>query len=66
MSVQSEPYYWLECDEPDCGVKSTKGGEYTAWSDVNGAVEDAEGCGWVIVDGKHYCDTHIPEDEEVS
>lgn len=63
MSVKSEPYYWLECDESGCGVKSTYGGEYTAWSHVNEAIEDAEGCGWAVVDGKHYCDLHIPEQE---
>lgn len=61
MSVKSAPYYWLECDHEGCGLKSTYGGEYTAWSDESGAIEDATGSGWLIIDGKHYCDQHWRE-----
>lgn len=61
MSMQSAPYYWLECDHAGCGTKSTEGGEYTAWSDEDGAWADADGHDWLEVDGKHYCDNHAPE-----
>lgn len=54
MSVKSAPYYWLECD--GCGAKSTEGGDHSAWSDVNGAKEDAEGSDWSVEGGAHYCD----------
>lgn len=58
MSVKSEPYYWLECD--GCGARSTAGGEYSAWSDVCGALEEAECLDWVEVGGAHYCDGCAP------
>lgn len=64
MSVKSEPYYWLECDEPDCGAKSTEGGDYTAWSEVFEAEEEAYNSDWGRVEGKHYCPAHIPEGGE--
>lgn len=65
MSVESAPYYWLVCDHPDCGEKSTEGGEYTAWSDQDGAMEDAFNSDWTITsDGKHYCDEHHPMEDE--
>ena len=57
MSVKSAPYYWLECDEPGCGAKSTESSEHTAWSDLDGAIGQAEGADWQVEDG-HYCDIH--------
>ncbi len=65
MAIRSEPYYWLTCDHPGCGVKSTEGGEFTAWADIVGAVEDAFNSDWTVTfDGKHYCDEHHPEEED--
>lgn len=61
MSIKTEPYYWLECDEPDCRNISTESSEHTAWSDINGALEQAEGAEWLLIDGKHYCDGHAED-----
>jgi hypothetical protein len=62
VSVKSAPYYWLECDHEGCGNKSTEGGEFTAWSDEDGAVQEAYDSEWFVSDdGKHYCDGHAPE-----
>lgn len=59
MSTKSAPYYWLECDHEGCGVKSTENGEFTAWSDESGAVEEATGSDWLVTDdGEHYCSKH--------
>jgi hypothetical protein len=59
MSVKSAPYYWLICDEPGCGAKSTEGQDYSAWEDESQAVESADCSDWLILpDGKHYCDQH--------
>lgn len=63
MSVKSEPYYWLTCDEPGCGNKSTDGDEFTAWSDEANAVEMAECRDWLIVGDKHYCDGHANKND---
>jgi hypothetical protein len=65
MSIKSAPYYWIECDQPDCGEKSTEGGDHSAWSDINGAEEDAYNSDWGMADGKHYCPPHIPQPEEI-
>lgn len=58
MSIKSKPFYWLECDEPGCGNKSTDGDEYDAWADESQAVDCAGNAEWLILDGKHYCDGH--------
>jgi hypothetical protein len=58
MSVESAPYYWLTCDHVGCGVKSTKGGDYTAWGDESMAREEASCSDWIEVEGKDYCDNH--------
>jgi hypothetical protein len=66
MSLKSAPYYWVECD--DCGVKSTEGGEYTAWDDAGTAEQDALDSEWIQVAGKDYCYEcsvhHMPLDDE--
>lgn len=65
MSVQSQPYYWLECDQSGCEAKSTEGGEHSAWMDEWMAEEEAFNSDWTITsDGKHYCDQHHPEEED--
>lgn len=65
MSVGSAPYFWLVCDQPGCDRKSTEGGEFTAWSEEDQAVEEAFNIDWTITsDGNHFCDLHHPEEEE--
>lgn len=63
MSVKSAPYYWLECDEPDCGNISTEGSDYTAWSDLDGAIAEADGSDWLLLGDKHYCDGHAAKND---
>lgn len=73
MSIKSKPFYWLECDEPECGNKSTDGDEYDAWADESQAIECAYNADWLILEGEHYCDGHASkhdpdaaEEEEVA
>ncbi len=56
--IQSAPYYWLTCDEPDCGNVSTEGCDFTAWEDESQAVEQATESDWLAVGDNHYCDGH--------
>jgi hypothetical protein len=60
VSYQSAPFWWVICDAPNCGVKSTEGGDYAAWDDASGARDDAIDSGWVsdADDQRHYCDDH--------
>lgn len=59
MTVKSEPYYWIECDDPGCGVKSADLGDYSAWGDDSQALyEWSEWEGQETPDGKHYCERH--------
>ena len=58
MSIKSAPYYWLTCDEPDCGVSSCEGTEHSAWQDKGYALDGALDSDWIEVEGKHYCDDH--------
>lgn len=65
MSVRSAPYFWLVCDYPNCEEKSTEGGEYTAWSEADMAVEEAFNIDWTVTDkGEHFCSRHHPEEEQ--
>lgn len=58
--IKSKPHYWLECDQAECTVKSTDGGEYGAWSDLAGALDEAQDSdNFVVLDnGHHYCAEH--------
>lgn len=60
MSIKSKPYYWVECDFPDCGVSAQEGSDYTAWGDVDTAEETARDADWWTSEGgeQHYCDNH--------
>lgn len=62
MAVKSEPYWWLECDK--CGEKSTEGGDFTAWGDVDLAESDAEDGGWMVAgrNGAPESAGHLCED----
>lgn len=62
MALQSAPYYWLTCDGPDCGIKSTEGSEHSAWMDHGQAVDQATDSEWWIGDhGATYCPEHAPK-----
>lgn len=60
MTYQSKPFWWLTCDEPGCGVKSTEGSEYAAWDDKSQAVSDAIDSEWSATDDEtlHFCSEH--------
>lgn len=60
MTYTSSPFWWVVCDAPDCGAKSTEDSEYAAWAEQSGAWEDAYDNSWVHDehDAKHYCDEH--------
>jgi hypothetical protein len=66
MTIREVTYYQVACDEPGCGLDTeTKGGEYTAWSDTDGAVEDWTGSdGQVLDDGRTYCEKHWKDDDD--
>ena len=52
MSLKSEPYYWLECD--NCGERADYG-EYSAWSDVSQVIDAAVDAEWSIHGDVHHC-----------
>lgn len=65
MTIKSAPYYWVECE--GCGVKSTEDTDYTAFSCVTGALEDAQVQAWHLAENTestgnfgHYCDKCTP------
>lgn len=62
MSVREVAYYEVACDHEGCGVTTGDKGDYSAWSDRDGAVEDWEGSeGWVSKDGaRAFCEEHRP------
>jgi hypothetical protein len=53
VSIQSAPYYWVECDL--CGANSMDGTEYTAWQFADQAQESAWDADWSIEGGNHVC-----------
>lgn len=59
MSVKPVTYYDVACDEPDCKVDTGYDGEYTAWSDEAGALEDwTNQDGIILDDGRTFCEKH--------
>lgn len=60
MTYASAPFWWLTCDAPGCGVKSTEDGEYDAWAEEGVARDHALDSGWVGPqdDQQHYCNRH--------
>jgi hypothetical protein len=59
MPYVSEPFWWIVCDEPGCEVKSTEGGEYTAWGDKGAARDEAVDSDWAeTTDGLFFCSEH--------
>jgi hypothetical protein len=55
MTIKSKPYYWVECNR--CGESAQEDSDYSAWSDEDAAVFEAENSGWSIrSDCKaHHC-----------
>lgn len=58
MTVKSKPYYWVECDEPGCGVTTGDLGDYSAWSDAGQAEDMWRDGDNQEIDGRHYCYDH--------
>lgn len=57
MAVKSKPYFWIECDGPDCDARCPDpDGEIVAWSEEWMAVDQAVSDDWECGDdGKHLC-----------
>ena len=61
MSLKSAPYYWIECDHPGCGARSTEGGDYAAWADHGAAYDEATSRDWYCPSGgPDLCEEHAP------
>jgi hypothetical protein len=60
MSYESAPFWWIVCDEPECGAKSTEGSDYSAWGDQGGARDEALDSDWIEAkDGDlFFCSLH--------
>lgn len=52
MSIQSAPYYWLECDS--CG-KRCDYDEFSAMADKGSAIDMALDAEWSTDGEKHHC-----------
>ena len=63
MTLRSAPYYWLTCDAEGCKTRSTDGSEYGASHSPVEATADAEDSDWLVIDGKHYCPEHVPDED---
>ena len=63
MSLKSAPYYWIECDHPGCGARSTEGGDYAAWADHGAAYDEAVNEDWHVSPSGSgdYCHHHAPD-----
>lgn len=72
MSIRGVEYYQVVCDE--CGEQAHTG-DYSAWGDEDGALDDAVGIGWwcrdeaeltaptsvgILVGREHLCLKHGP------
>lgn len=57
MSVQSAPFFWIECDHEGCTERTPEvDGEVVAWSQEEDATESALSSDWnVSRDGGWYC-----------
>lgn len=53
MSIESAPYYWLECNH--CGAKSTEASEFSAWAEPASARAEADDSGWTAIGSGDYC-----------
>ncbi|HEY5201337.1 MAG TPA: hypothetical protein VIJ31_10560 [Acidothermaceae bacterium] len=59
MSLQSAPFFWVTCDEPECAARCPDDRhEFMAWSDTDQAEDCALDSEWLGRDGKHYCEIH--------
>lgn len=61
MSIRSVTYYQVQCDA--CGAVDD-GGEYSAWSEPDAAVQAAESADWLCLTdvagvAYHLCDGHL-------
>lgn len=60
VSYESAPFWWIVCDEPECGAKSTEGSDYVAWADKSQARDSAMDSEWAATDteGLFFCSEH--------
>ena len=69
MSIQSKPYFWVECDGDGgvCDAKAPDGDEYSAMEEPEQAIEYANESGWVITAaGEYYCEGCATDDHKDS
>jgi len=74
MAIIEVTMYRLVCDR--CGKSAQDGTDWYAWSDEDGAVNDAEDNGWLMRDDGHWCnhctrydeerDEYVPDRQEVA
>jgi hypothetical protein len=65
MSAKSRLYYSIECDFPGCGASAQEGGDYSAWADLDTAVDEAREADWISDERGDYCILHTVYDEEL-
>ena len=60
MPIQEVTMYAIQCDALGCNINTSElGGDYSAWGDKGGAVEEWTACdGRLTDDGKAYCHDH--------
>ncbi len=62
MSIKEVTYYVVACDTDDCERTPHDDGDYTAWGQVDGALDDlANAYDWYASkDDRHLCPDHAP------
>jgi hypothetical protein len=60
--IQKVEMYTVICD--NCKIDAAFEDEYSCWSEINFAVENAKDCDWIEEDDKHYCPKCYSYDDE--
>ena len=59
MTVKSAPFYWLECDAPDCPQRCPgDDDDVVAYDTEKTAIMMAGESDWLLIGGKHLCADH--------
>jgi hypothetical protein len=67
MSLQSKPYFWVECDGDRCTAKAPDGDEYSAYESRADAITSATDWGWALTAaGEFYCEDCTTQDHKDS
>lgn len=61
MAFRQHLMYSVVCDVEDCDVDASAESDHVAWTDKEGALEDAEHAWFRVVDGMHLCPKHWRE-----